>query len=72
MRPAFFIDVRKMNVSNVTKIDIQALIDGELTEKREGQVYACIEGNPQARKYYDEIFDQKQLIQTWWLISLQD
>jgi anti-sigma factor RsiW len=61
-----------MNACTVTKIDIQALIDGELTDKRGEQVYACIQSNPQAKKYYDEIFDQKQLIQTWWLVSMQD
>jgi anti-sigma factor RsiW len=61
-----------MKPPRVTKVDIQALIDGELTDKRGAQVYACVEENPQARKYYDEIYNQRQLIQSWWLLSLQN
>ena len=49
----------------VTDFDIQALIDNELDWEEEKRIRAFIEHNTCAKKRYDELKEQKALIQKW-------
>lgn len=49
----------------ITDLDIQALIDDELDGEEEKRVRAFIENNQYAKKRYNELTEQKALIQKW-------
>lgn len=49
----------------VTDFDIQALIDNELDGEDEKRIRAFIEKNEDAKRRYDELKEQKSLIQKW-------
>ena len=49
----------------VTDLDIQALIDNELEWEEEKRVRAFIANNACAKKRYEELKEQKNLILKW-------
>lgn len=55
-----------MNTYAVTDYDIQALVDNELGHERAKQVQAHIDQNLRARKRYQELKEQKDLLKSWW------
>ncbi len=50
----------------VTDFDIQALIDNELGWEEEKRIHAYLSDNPTARKYYEEMVEQKDRLKKWW------
>ena len=51
---------------HITDHDIQALIDNELDAEEEKFVRELIKKNIYAQKRYEELKQQKNLIQMWW------
>ena len=60
-----------MKLDSVTDNDIQALIDNELDPERARQVHLDIAKNRAARKRYQELNQQKTLLNLWWKSQLQ-
>jgi anti-sigma factor RsiW len=50
----------------VTYFDIQALVDKELSWEREMEVRAYIDSNPAAQRQFEELQQQKKVLQKWW------
>lgn len=49
----------------ITDLDIQAFIDNELDEEEEKRIKLFIESNACAKMRYNELKEQKALIQKW-------
>ena len=47
-------------------LDIQALVDGELSEEDEVKLRRYLKENKSAQNRYQELLDQKKLLQFWW------
>ena len=50
---------------NINDYDIQALIDNELEWEQEKHIRAFIEHNSVAKSRYEELKEQKMLLQKW-------
>ena len=50
----------------ITKFDVEALIDAQLTREEEKQVWRALVGDPALNTHYRQIAAQKQLIIAWW------
>lgn len=53
-------------ILDTTNLDIQALVDCALSPANAERVMAYIQGDAQARAYYDQLCQQKALLQQWW------
>ncbi|MFH1158455.1 MAG: hypothetical protein V1721_06190 [Pseudomonadota bacterium] len=51
----------------ITELDVQALVDSQLTWEEEKQVWRGIHGSPALEAYYRQIITQKKLIVAWWM-----
>ena len=54
-----------MSVS-ITDLDIQALVDGELSDQKAQQVVQYIKQNYDAKKRFEELTLQKEHLIRWW------
>lgn len=52
--------------SAIDDYDIQALVDGELDDKKAKQLVKEMERNPSIKKRYDELCEQRQRLKRWW------
>jgi hypothetical protein len=50
----------------ITELDVQALIDSQLTWEEEKQVWREIENNEDLMDYYKRMLIQKKLLVVWW------
>lgn len=55
-----------MDSRNVTDLDIQALVDGQVDEKASIRLMEAITGNPDLYKRYRQYQKQKKLLKLWW------
>jgi anti-sigma factor RsiW len=55
-----------MQCKYVSEFDIQALVDNELEWEEEKRIHAYLTENPTARKYYEEMLEQKNRLKKWW------
>ena len=53
-------------VQIVTEQDIEALVDNQLEWERAKNVLQYIDQNNWAKKYYEEISRQKNMLNAWW------
>ena len=54
------------HVATVSDMDIQALVDNELTWEDEKRVRAFIASDPKAKARYEMLRRQKLLLKEWW------
>lgn len=47
-------------------LDIQALVDGELSDEDEVKLRRYLKENKSGQNRYLELLDQKKLLQFWW------
>jgi anti-sigma factor RsiW len=50
----------------ITELDVQALVDSQLTWEEEKQVRREMGKNFALKKHYDQIVKQKKLLVNWW------
>lgn len=55
-----------MHEETITDLDIQALVDGELSWERTQQVRDYLAANPIARQRYQELLEQNRMLSEWW------
>ncbi|MGM0422701.1 MAG: hypothetical protein ACQEQL_06350 [Pseudomonadota bacterium] len=55
-----------MTDTNISDLEIQALVDNELEWEQAKHVLNCIDEHPWARRRYDELVRQKNLLRDWW------
>jgi hypothetical protein len=55
-----------IDVMNITELDVEALIDSELSWEREKQVRLELARNPRLYEYYQGLVRQKRLLISWW------
>lgn len=55
-----------MQHNNLTKYDVQALVDDELPWEDAKIVKRALESNAELTEYYEKLRYQKQLLQDWW------
>lgn len=55
-----------MEELGITDLDIQALVDGELSWDNVQRVRNYLATNPVAWQRYQELLEQKRLIGEWW------
>ena len=53
----------------ITDYDIQAFIDNELDWEQEKRVMQYIESNYTAKKRYEELLNQKKILQEWFRVK---
>ena len=56
----------KMLPLPITELDVQALVDSDLSWEEEKQVWRGIESDPALKAYYKRIISQKKLLISWW------
>ncbi len=54
------------NDSGISDIDLQALVDGELSAQQEEDVRRTLQTDSAARARYRELLEQKRLLIAWW------
>lgn len=54
------------NDTTISDIDLQALVDGELTAQQEEAVRRIMLNDSAARTRYRELLEQKRLLIAWW------
>ena len=54
------------NDSGISDIDLQALVDGELSAQQEEDVRRILQTDSAARARYRELLEQKRLLIAWW------
>lgn len=52
--------------THISDLEIQALVDNELEWEQARHVLNYIDEYPWARRRYDELIRQKQLLRDWW------
>jgi anti-sigma factor RsiW len=55
----------------ITELDVEALIDSQLSWEEEKIVRREMEKNPALLAYYAQILHQKKLIVAWWLSEMR-
>ena len=55
-----------MTLRGITDYDIQALVDDELGHEEGKEVLSYLEQDSTARKRYNELMKQKNLLKSWW------
>lgn len=55
-----------MSSQNITDYDLQALVDNELDWEDQKHVLDYIECTPEAKKRYEELKAQKEVLQRWY------
>ncbi len=55
-----------MQLSPITELDVQALVDSQLAWEEEKRVWQGICGNPALQAYYTQIVAQKKVLLFWW------
>jgi anti-sigma factor RsiW len=55
-----------MPYNNLTKYDVQALVDDELPWEEAKIVKQELENNAELTEYYEQLRYQKKLLQNWW------
>lgn len=57
---------------NVYELDLEALIDGELTAARQDAVLTAIQKSPELQKKYAQLCQQKSMLKLWWKTTSQN
>lgn len=55
-----------MGSYSVSDLEIQALVDNELSEKEKSRIHSMIKNLLWAQQRYDDLVNQKKLLQLWW------
>ena len=50
----------------ITQMDIEALVDNELDPQTAARVRYAVENNPQLHRAYNNLMNQKKLLNMWW------
>ena len=58
--------VLEMDDRIITDMDIQALVDNQLDWEEEKRVRRHLFQSPDAQRRYEDLRNQKQLLQLWW------
>ncbi len=53
-------------MDDISDLDIQALVDGELDELRAGEIRDAISKHPVKLKRFEELQKQKEQLREWW------
>lgn len=56
----------------VYELDLEALIDGELTPARREAVLAAINKSPELQNKYEQLCQQKAMLKLWWKTTSQN
>lgn len=55
-----------MSTKNITDLDIQALVDGQVDEQASIRLMEAITGDPALYKRYQTYRKQNKLLKLWW------
>lgn len=55
-----------MDEHNISNLDIQALVDNELSWEEEKKVRRYLDAHPGSQKHFESLRNQKKLLQEWW------
>ena len=56
----------KMPETVITDLDIEALVDHELSTEERQRMYTVLRHDPDLLRKYDRLMTQKKLLQMWW------
>lgn len=59
-------DMRERGSDAVSLMDIEAFVDGELDEAARRRVQAHISRTPEARRTYEFLLRQRDMLREWW------